>query len=181
MVAALKDEQNQGLSGEVVTRWVQEYIDQGRRPIEAAQHVLNDICDSGLTEDALRLLGPGPLCLLWKQNREKPATKPHRAPPEPFVMPAPPTRRVDTERLKESSSLLEGMYQIGGRWVRLGDMDKAICRAAAQQFKAKALEQAHEARYFHALAKDLNGGERVRQRFDDAALLRIWEVAGQGS
>jgi hypothetical protein len=72
------------------------------------------------------------------------------------------------------------MYQIGGTWRRIGDMDKSLCRAAAQQFKATALENAQTSRYFHELAKMLNGGERVRERLDDAALMRLWDLAGQG-
>lgn len=163
---------------------VAAYVRNGMTAWAASERVIDDLMKLGLQDALIGALGPGALVDVWKSSSSEGfqrKTKTFRPPPEPIVMPAPPSRRIEIEALKESTSLLEGMQQVGGRWVRLGDMDKSLCRAASQEYKEKALDHAHNARYFHALAKALDGGETIRQRFDDASLMRLWEVAGQGA
>ena len=163
------------LTAREVADLLASYMKRGLEPEEAGARVIDDVRAMGLQDALLDVLGPRAIVDVWVHVNATPAPTPiHQDPPSR----AP--RRVDVERLKESASLLEGMYQIGDAWHRIGDMDKSLCRSAAQQFKAKALENAQTSRYFHELAKTLNGGERVRERFDDAALMRLWDVAGQG-
>lgn len=183
MVAELKPTT---LTRREVADLVANYVRRGMPALEAAAQVIEDVRGLGQQEALIDALGPEALVHVWQgaggASRPERSPKSIRSAPEPVIRPgSPPQRRIELEALRSDASLLEGMYQIGGRWVRLGDMDKAACRAAAQEFKGKALETAHNARYFHALASALNGGETVRQRFDDAGLMRLWEVAGQGA
>lgn len=170
------------LTAQDVADLVTANLQRGMLAQQAAEQVIEHVRQMGLQDALIDTLGPRAVLDLWVRFR--PEVPKSESAPTPIrqqqTTPTQSTRRVDVERLKQSSSLLEGMYQVGERWFRLGDMDKSTCRAAAQQFKAKAFENAHSARYFHEIAKTLNGGETVRQRFDDAGLMRLWDVAGQG-
>lgn len=164
---------------------VAAYVRTGMTAVDAAARVIEDIRNLGLQDALIDALGPEALVHLWRnagaeQRRQEP--KAPRRVIEPVVMPMPASRRrIDLDALKDDASLLEGTYQIDGRWVRIGDMDKSACRAAAKFFKGEALENAQNARYFHALAQALSGGETVRQRFDDDGLMRLWAISGQGA
>jgi hypothetical protein len=179
MVAELKPPKR--LAPADVRDLMRGYLRQGKTAHDAAAAVIADMRAVGLTDELLDVVGPAGIAAIWRAGGEKIA-RPRVLRPEiePFVRPgAPPQRRVDVAQLQANTSLLEGMHQIAGRWVRLGDMDRVACRAAALHFKATCLEHAHQARYFYELAKALNGGEQVRQRFDDAALMRLWDIAGR--
>lgn len=175
MTAALRDDQ--GLTTEAISRWVQAYIDQGMKPIAAANAVIHDVCESGLQEDLLLLIGPSPVCLLWMQSKRGTHRVPAPAPPVLMHVAAP--RRVDTAQLQTSTSLLEGLEKVGDSWVRIGDLTGAQCREVARQLKTKALEVAQNARYYHALGQALKDGETVRQRFGEDDLIRLFAEAGR--
>lgn len=173
------------LTRQHVADLVAAYIKGGKVPWTAADQVITDLRNIGQAEALLDVLGPDAVLRIWREldrRQREQAPKPSRPEPEPFIRPgAPPQRRVELEALKSDASLLEGMYQIRGTWRRIGDLDKNGCRMAAQWFKEQAIEQVHTSRYFHALAQALNGGETVRQRFDDDGLMRLWDVAKRGS
>lgn len=182
MVAELKPAR---LTRRALIDLVANYVRRGMTAHDAARQVIADIRDLGQQDELIDLLGIEALVGAWRHGdgeRPQRQCRPAHREPEPIVRPgAPPQRRIELEALKTDASLLEGMYQINGVWRRIGDLDKAACRAAAQWFKAQALENAHTARYFHALAQALNGGETVRQRFDDAGLMRFWQIAERGA
>jgi hypothetical protein len=73
------------------------------------------------------------------------------------AMPGP--RRVDVEQLATETALLESLFQIdGGRWARLGDLNKDQCKALQLQHEAAADA-------FRQLADGLAEGQTVRQRW----------------
>lgn len=179
MVAELKPA---ALTRRDVVTLVANYVRQGMTAQTAAAQVIADVRGLGQQEALIDAIGAEALVLLWRGDAVKPveAIRPKIVPPTPASA-VPLQRRVNLEALYGNASLVEGMYQIDGTWRRIGDFDKAGCRAAAQWFKSQALENAHNARYFHALAQALNGGETVRQRFDDDGLMRLWKIAGQSA
>jgi hypothetical protein len=163
--------ERQPLDRATVQRWVAEYVKGGDDPWQASRRVLQDVCESGLAEDLLALLGPAPIHQLWAGGQPKTTPRqPNRLAPEPI-------RRVDPAQLQESTAMLDGLDKVGGRWVRLGDMTKALCLQASRQYKQAALESAQTARFYYALAQALPERKTVREQFTDADVLRLFDEA----
>jgi hypothetical protein len=162
--------ERQPLDRATVQRWVAEYVKGGDDPWQASRRVLQDVCESGLAEDMLRLLGPAAIRAIWADGQPRPR-------PQPVTMPSPPARRGDPAQLQESTAMLDGLDKVGGRWVRLGDMTKALCLQASRQYKQAALDSAQTARFYYALAQALPERKTVREQFTDADVLCLFDEA----
>jgi len=186
MVAQLKPRTRE-ITRESLGEWVQEYIDGGMEPLEASAAVSEEIKRDGLQDALLEMIGAARIIHdVWRQRniRNRPAAligKPRTAPvvvdeaPRAAVAPPAPRPRVVNVRMVRET-LLDGRYHIGGRSIRLGDMDSGLCLKAFQQYRTSAISDEHNARYFRALAESLGDGERIEDKFDDAKLMNLYEL-----
>lgn len=168
-----------------ITALVQDFINSGMQPKEAFERVFSDIDRQGKLPDLARVLGASATVgAIWQDyNRTaRPAnlgvsfrevvTETPEGHPTPITPPSP--RVVPVDRIRDRS-LLDGMYRIGGEWVTLRLMDKAQCRRLFEQYRKEAVASEHNARYFRAIEATLAVGEKVGERFDDAALIRLYD------
>lgn len=192
MVANLQSDPNE-VTRESITACVEGYISSGEQPNDAFRKVFEDLDLTGRLIDLARLLGPHLVGEIWRSRNS--ALRPanvgfeFRRPSTPTTdMSDVPQRRVPVTTVASPSpvlpiptlaakALVDGLYKIGGQWVRLGDMNKALCHAAFKQYRASAMSDEHNARYFRALEEALGEGEVVGQRFDDEKLMRIYRLA----
>jgi len=168
-----------------ITTLVQEHINSGMQPKDASERVFSDLERQGKLADLARMLGASATVgSIWQDHNKTarpanlgvsfrelllPTPEGH---PTPIMEPSP--RVVAVERIRDRS-LLDGMYRIGGEWVTLRFMDKSQCRRMFDQYRNDAVASEHNARYFRAIEAALGRDETVGQKFDDAALIRLYD------
>jgi hypothetical protein len=171
MVHAIAVEATPLTQDDIVAR-VRVYVEQNVVPFVAAERVIRDLCREGYQDELLALIGPSPIFELYatagvsRDGKRRMADGGARG----------QQRRVERDALMKAGSLLESLVEVDGRWLRLGDLNRALCRRAAATHKRAALKVAHRARFYHAIARQI-ADERtsVRATFDDTALARIFE------
>lgn len=151
---------------------IDAYVQRNVSPMVAAERVVADLCREGLAEAAIQHFGPPMLFEVWEDVRRPPKRGPK--PREVSIK-----RAAELRTLREAGGILETLVQIDGRWLRLGDLNKAACLKLAAANKRQALTVAAQARFYHAIAQRLQDGGRVRDHLNDATLARIREEAGQ--
>jgi hypothetical protein len=72
---------------------------------------------------------------------------------------------VDVAQLASRHALLQSLFRVGGRWVRLGDLDKQQCRTLQLEYEAAADDARLKAIVFAQLGDGLDEGQTVRQRW----------------
>lgn len=181
MVAMLASE-TQEITRDGVTRWVQGYIDMGMDPNDAFDRVFQEIVENGHAAELAELHGSVLVGDIWRGynstlrprhvRSDRSAVTFRQMPPPIEGAPAPV---VPLDTLKKSS-MLDCLEKINGRWVRVGDMDAALCEAAAKQYRKSARTYEHNARYFLALGAAIKEGGTVGEKFDDAKLSRLFKI-----
>jgi hypothetical protein len=138
-------------------RWMEEAlaIEQGGLSV-CARLVLLRVKAAGLGEAFLDTFGPDLIKDLWESHGDDDAED-HAAVRRDHAPTRPGVRRVNVEQLSGPNGLLESLLQVGGEWVRLGDLDKRQCRAIQHQHKGKA---AAFGKVAASLSKNQTVGER---------------------
>lgn len=190
MVANLQSDPNE-VTRENVSIWVQTLVDRGVQPDEAFRQVYERLEHAGQLEDLARIHGATLVGMIWRpwNSALRPANvgfEFRQITPDSSPSPAQPRQRSVTATAPPpvlpmptlaARSLLDVMYKVGSEWVRLGDMNKVFCHAVFKQYRASALSDEHNARYFRALEEALGDGEVVGQKFDDEKLMRLYRIA----
>lgn len=157
------------LTTEDILARIQRYVEAGEYPLIAAEKVTRELCAEGRQDELLVLFWPPPLLELWQGSRS-----PERTPRMATTARA-PQRRIACEALQRASALMESLVQIDGAWVRLGDLNRDLCRRGAAEQKRAAYRHARYARVLHALAERLPDGEaRVRGVVSEADLAALF-------
>lgn len=146
--------------------WVQEYIDSGVEPLDASKRVFEDVLSAGQAGELLAIIGAAPIHRLWTEHQR------HEREPITRLQ---GQRRVNPADLTGQDSLLEAMWDIDGRWVRLGDVTKELAKLAEKQYRNLASANEHHACWFAAIAKALKGAEIVRVKFSAESLRALFE------
>lgn len=154
---------------------IQAYIDRHEYPLIAAERVIADLCLEGRQDELLTLFWPTPIFEAWQSHRPDRVSEAGRL----RLSEAQQRRHATTAALKATASRLESLVKIDETWRRLGDLDRAGCLRAASQHKRQALDVAHRARFYHAIAQQVPDGLTVRQTLNDEALARLYEAAGR--
>ncbi len=178
MVAELAYEQREITRASVIAL-VQEHVDGGMEPNEAFARVFADIEAEGRLEDLARLHGVNLVGTIWRswniENRPAAVARTVRKPNEP-VLSVVGSRVVEPEVLRERS-LLDSMHRIGGHWVRVADMCKPACLEVFKQYRKAAIADEHNARFYRALAESLADGQRVADQYDEARLMKLFNIS----
>ncbi len=78
--------------------------------------------------------------------------------------------RHNTALLNRDGSLLETLHKVGDRYIRLGDMDKRMCREV-QGWHSKLAESAlRQSHFFSRIADSLKNNQTVASKFSDDQL-----------
>lgn len=88
----------------------------------------------------------------------------------------PPARRIPPVAL--SSSLFDSLHLVEGRWMRLGDMNKACCYAAAAQCDRVASRASMRSAAFKKLAGVLRATGTIQQTLTEQKLVHV--LGGNG-
>lgn len=169
---------------------VEREIAEGVSPNLAFSRVFDEIDRQGGLEALARLHGANLVGSVWREwnGKNRPGnlsrTATGQRPPmlaaigsDGRVSAGPPQPRIDAQLLRENS-LLDGMYPIlPGTWVRLRDMTAEQCEAMFEQYRAAAVTDEHNARYFKALAVGVGkaGAEKtVAEVYSEAQLMRLF-------
>lgn len=153
-----------------ITTWMREALAEHADVEASARDVLRRVKAAALVEALLDAYGARLIIEVWREHQDEAHVAPVAAltshePPRPQARRSSPDRvpthgerRVDVEQLATESALLESIFYVDGRWIRLGDLDRHQCRA---------LQLKHElmAREFRRLADALDEGQTVRQRW----------------
>jgi hypothetical protein len=172
-VHALKTELTEltELTDEAILERIRGYVEKGWSPYIAAERVIADIRSEGRERELIESVVPLIFLTLWESSAglRRPAITGDRDREAQ-------NRRVSLAALSDTRSLLEAIHKVDGRWVRIGDMDRATCRAAARSLKREALATAQRARFFHALAERLSDDARkVREVIDNPGLAALYD------
>ena len=84
-------------------------------------------------------------------------------------------RRVDVEALQGDDSLMDTIWYVDGRAVRLGDFNKALCQTAKGEFATKARGLIQDVNFLDQLQNKLKGGKTISAVFTDDQLRSMWE------
>jgi hypothetical protein len=80
--------------------------------------------------------------------------------------------------LKQSSSYLEAMYDIGeGTWVRLGSMTRSDCNRQVERYRSFMVGNGRNALFFEGLAIGLEKTQTVADKYSEGQVKRIYENA----
>jgi hypothetical protein len=161
---------------ETVFERIQGYIDRNEYPLIAAERVIRDLCVEGRQDELLTLFWPTPVFEAWQHQTGKSARG-----SEAYDRLADSVRKDKARRaaLKAAATRLESLVEIDGAWKRLGDLDRASCLKAAGVQKRKALDTAHRARFYHAIAQKLTNDQTVRDALDEDALADLFTETGR--
>jgi hypothetical protein len=122
-----------GLNAQLVSRNIRIEVSMAARQVSFREHQVATAADNGVAV-----------------TREHHPTRPG-------------WRRVNVEQLANADALLECLVQVGGAWMRLGDLDKRQCKALQLEHLATADRNRRRAIAFGQLAARLHDGETVRQ------------------
>lgn len=185
MVAQMHEPHPDELTRALVIDRVQEKIEAGKTPNEAFVDVWEEIEQAGEVETLARLHGTKLVADLWRSwniaHRPAAVSRTVSRPAHPSTIalrgqvlpPSPPARVVDLKPLRET---LDSMFKVDGRWIRLGDMDSAMCLKVADQYRAAAVSDEHKSRHMRAIAAVLKEGETVEQKLSDQELMRLYRI-----
>lgn len=187
MVVAAETQVREMTRADIIAR-VQEKIDVGMQPPAAFVAVYEEIDREGDIEALARLHGSGLVAMLWRgwnlENRPAAVSRSIRKPLHPTrigpfgaVTAAPAPRVVNAEMLRETS-MLDAQYKLNGEWVRLRNMDKALCHKAFEQYRSAAVADEHNAQYFRALEAILQEkGGKIEDHLGETELIRLFKIA----
>ena len=143
---------------------IQERVAAGVLLKDACQSVLEEVIadDAGLT--LLKAIGPQSLAYLWRlrQHGDR-QTAPQGK------------RRVDGALLKVPDALLDCLFEVGGQWLRLGDMMGVDCRRLGKSYEKLAESNARKSNFFNILADTLEPEQIVSGKYTNATLLTLYK------
>lgn len=158
--------------------WVQEEFEKTRDLTTAVETAMTRVLHSGFAEALLLERGAAWLRDDWRQRQHAERAKVTREPREAAV-PAGGSGPVvhDAAPLREDrASIYEALWEVDGRWIRIGDFTAQDCRYVAGQYDEKAQGNARMARLFselgsrvgELLVRDVLSEEELRDLFAEA-------------
>ena len=146
---------------EQVVDWVTEEMESGATLTDAAGHVVSRVIKERKGATFLMECGTVAVMDIWRADN---AQQRHAAQ-------RPGVRRVALGALQDKGSILESLHSVGDDWVRVGDMDRAMCREVQASFNKQAEGNLQQAQFFSRIADKLKDGQTVREVFTDDQLL----------
>lgn len=151
----------------IIIDWITEDMRSGKTLQEAAKSTLARLIKTGYADKVLEVIGHEALADIWRKNQREMR---HKASNDGV-------RRVDTARLREAESLSECLFEVGGLWIRVGDLSHEDCTALAAEYGSRAAANAKWEKFFNGIASKLEGGQSVKDRFSEADLQVLMEEA----
>lgn len=156
------------LTDQDIAARIDAYVQRNLSPMVAAERVITDLCREGLAQLLIEQFGPPVLFEVWEDSKRRPHAQQAQEAGERGR-----ARQAELAALRAAGSLLESLVEVDGRWKRLGDLNRATCLKLAATSKRAALQIAQRARFYHAVAQQLQDGQTVRDRLDDEMLTRL--------
>jgi len=155
--------------------YVQEGIDDGEELRAASDRALRRIVAEGAGNELLTTQGAVLAMYLWRHRvrHERAAWT------EEVEASAPTGPAFDGAAYRASrdqvfrASLLDMECYIAGRWRKIGDLTRVDCELASNDYQKRAAGNAAWTRFYSAVAAELKPDQKVRDRYDDAALLAL--------
>lgn len=178
---------NARLTRRDLARMVQENIDSGDlSPAEAGRMTIDHLIFLGLSAQVLELIGQDAIMTVWKgtylQRPVKALNNVASIPKNSDTTTSVPTplrrqRSVNSRSVlkDDPDTLMESLYKLGSRFVRLGDMTRRDCRLMVTEFKQRSSMAALNARFFQKLVDTMGDNQCVRQLFTNDALTTLYE------
>lgn len=172
MVVAVETMERPELTFSQLAEWVDEYVEQGKEPEEAAACVLADLKQDDLAAQLLELCGRRYILDCWRKQQSG-YRRAISAEAMGFTQPnvhADDKRVVDIGILQKPKTFMEMPVYVNGEWMVLGDLDRAIVKAASAANAKLAATYAQWELFLKRVADDLPRDKLVREHFTEDQL-----------
>ena len=121
-------EENREEIRQLVISWVDELMEKGETLAGAASQAVDQLISGRKASTFLLECGPAAVANIWRMQNAYRRNAAQR----------PGERKVQPGALGKEESILESLHSVGDDWVRVGDMDKEMCREVQRAFNSLA-------------------------------------------